>query len=271
MYFGTIRHRRFMPRPHAFTYGICMPLLDVDRLPELMRVSRLTSYNRWNWASFDERDHFGDPACRLRARLRASALAAGLELPDGPIYLLTQLRYGGYVFNPISMYYCYDADGTLRHVLAEVNNTYGGRHLYWLSPRDRHESRSFRATAQKVLYVSPFMRAEADYEFVLTSPGELLVAHMNVTPSADPTARARIMDATLTLTYRPWTAAAIRATLVRFPLMTTKVIAAIHWQALRLYLHGLPVVRRRVPNGEGERWAVPPAPTADATATKEMR
>lgn len=272
MYVGTIRHRRFTPRPHAFTYSIGMPLLDVDRLPELMRVSRLTSYNRWNLASFDERDHFGDPSRRLRDRVHESARAAGITLPAGPLYLLTHLRYGGYVFNPISIFYSYDEGGTLRHVLAEVNNTYGGRHLYWLSPRAGHDARSFRATAAKVLYVSPFMQAEADYEFVLTPPGESLMTHMNVTPSADPTPAARIMDATLTLTCRPWTAATIRSTLLRFPLMTTQVTAAIHWQALRLYLGGVPVVPRRAPNGEGERWAQDAGSNAAAAvAARETR
>jgi DUF1365 family protein len=258
VYVGTIRHRRFTPRRHAFTYPLSMSLLDIDQLPDLMRVSRLTSYNRWNWASYDERDHFGDPAQSLRERLRESARAAGQSLPDGPVFLLTHLRVCGYVFNPISLFYCYDRRGTLCRVLAEVNNTYGGRQLYWLSP-ETGGSRPFRATAEKTLYVSPFMQIDADYQFVLTPPGDRLVAHMNVTPSADPRVRGRIMDATLALAYRPWTAAAIRAALARFPLMTAQVIAAIHWQALRLYLGGVPVVPRRVANGEGERWASSPA------------
>jgi DUF1365 family protein len=273
LYVGAIRHRRFAPRPHAFTYSIGMPLLDIDRLPDAMRVSRLTSYNHWNWASFDERDHFGDPSRRLRDRLHDGAQAEGVTLPDGPVFLLTHLRYGGYVFNPISIFYCYDGAGTLRLVLAEVNNTYGGRHLYWLSPREADTSHRFRATAAKVLYVSPFMDVSADYEFILTPPGDSLVAHMNVTASADVPERQRIMDATLTLTYQPWTASTIRSALMRFPLMTTKVIAAIHWQALRLYLGGLPVVPRRVPNGEGERWAqdAESGSRAAAIPAKEMR
>ena len=253
LYVGTIRHRRFSPRPHEFTYSLFMALLDIDRLPEAMSVSPLTSYNRWNWAAFHDRDHLGDPARSLRERLQADAAAVGASVPDGPILLLTHLRYAGYVFNPISLFYCHDPSGGLRTVLAEVNNTYGGRQTYWLSRDDRHTAGPFRAMAPKSLYVSPFMRVENDYEFVLTPPGETLMAHMNVTPSES--GSARLFDATLQLQHQPWTARTIRAALVRFPLMTAKVIAAIHFEALRLYFKGVPVVPRLVPSGVGERQA----------------
>lgn len=252
LYVGTIRHRRFSPRPHEFTYSLFMALLDIDRLPEAMAVSRLTSYNRWNWVAFHDRDHLGDPGRSLRERLRADAAAAGTSLPDGRILLLTHLRYAGYVFNPISLFYCHDRSGELCTVLAEVNNTYGGRHAYWLSP-ERHVGGPFRAMVPKSLYVSPFMHAANDYEFVLTPPGPTLMAHMNVTPSESRS--ARLFDATLQLQYQPWTASTIRAALMRFPLMTAKVIAAIHFEALRLYVKGVPVVPRLVPSGVGERQA----------------
>jgi DUF1365 family protein len=128
-------------------------------------------------------------------------------------------------------------------VLAEVNNTYGGRRLYWL--HGTSASGPLRATTPKTLYVSPFMELEMDYEFVLTEPHATLVAHMNVTRAADAeggTRGAKMLDATLLLSYRPWTAGEIRSALLRFPVMTAKVTAAIHWQALRLYLKGLPVI-----------------------------
>lgn len=241
LYVGTIRHRRFAPTPHRFQYSLFMAFLDIDRLPAAMDVSRLTSYNRWNWAAFDERDHFGDPQRPLRERLDAIARAAGEALPRGPIYLLTHLRYAGYVFNPISLFYCYDEGGVLRLVLAEVNNTYGGRRLYWLRPAG-DTSRVFRAVAAKSLYVSPFMDFDVDYGFVLTPPGPTLVAHMNVTRQHQAlSGRGRLFDATLTLDRQPWTSRSIRHALLRFPWMTAKVIAAIHWEALRLRLKGLAV------------------------------
>jgi DUF1365 family protein len=127
-------------------------------------------------------------------------------------------------------------------VLADVSNTYDGRQQYWLRPQDDAALR-FRATAAKSLAVSPFMESQVDYEFVLTTPGPTLVAHMNVVRRPfTRSGRDRLFDATLTLERQPWTAAAMRAALVRFPWMTAKVMAAIHWEALRLRLKGVPVI-----------------------------
>lgn len=250
LYVGTIRHRRFAPRPHQFEYRLFMVLLDVEGIEQAMAASRLTSYNSWNWASFHDRDHVGDASQPLRARLEASAAAAGLYLPDGPILLLTHLRYAGYIFNPISLYYCFDREGAVRCVLADVRNTYGGRRFYWLRPEDAAAHR-FRAVAGKSLYVSPFMEPGVSYEFLLTPPGKTLVAHMNVDRRRDdassvPGTGDRLFDATLSLERRPWTASAIRRALLRFPWMTAKVTAAIHFEALRLRLKGLPVVPRPI-------------------------
>ena len=217
-----------------------MALLDIDRIPEAMSVSRLTGYNRRRWVAFHDADHIGDPARPLRDRVMASARDGGVTLPDGPIHLLTHLRYAGYIFNPISLYYCYDADGRLRRVLADVRNTYGGRKAYWLTPADGNERR-LRARTAKSLYVSPFMTFDVDYEFLLTPPGETLVAHMNVLPSDEGRRRA-IFDATLSLRRTPWTARSLRHALLRHPFMTAKVIGAIHWEALRLRRRKLPIV-----------------------------
>lgn len=236
---GTVRHRRFEPKRHAFAYPIFMALLDIDRIPELMRVSRLTSYNRWNWAAFDERDHFGDPSRPLRERLQEDASANGLHLPSGPIYLLTHLRYLGYGFNPVSFFYCFERDGSLPMVLAEVNNTFGETHNYWLTGSEEatgpRSPRSRRFVTPKVFHVSPFNPLNQSYEWVLTPPGRRTVVHMNTIE------RDRLlMDATLALNWRPWSAPEIHRALVRFPFVTGKVIAAIHFEALRLYLKGVP-------------------------------
>jgi DUF1365 family protein len=248
LFVGTLRHRRFTPVAHAFTYPLFMALLDIDRLSELMRVSAVTSYNRWNWASFDDRDHVGDPRRPLRDRLVVDATRHGVELPDGPIFLLTHLRYLGYCFNPVSFFYCFDRAEQLRMVLAEVSNTFGGTHNYWLRPDPA--SNTFRATATKSLYVSPFMPVDLEYTFAFTPPTGRLVAHMA-------TSQAGLVgfDATLSLERRPWNASEIRRVLVRYPAMTTTVMAGIHWQALRLWWKGVPVVRRLTGDGVGERAA----------------
>ena len=149
VYTGWLRHRRTSPVTHVFRYPLFMVLLDVDRLPELLGRSRLTGYNRWAWASFHEADHFGDPRMPLRQRLALDAAVHGHALPDGPVYLLTHLRYLGYCFNPVSFFYCFDRAEHLHVVLAEVRNTFGGTHHYWLRPAAARST--FRATAAKSL------------------------------------------------------------------------------------------------------------------------
>ncbi len=240
LYVGTLRHRRFRPASHEFTYPVFMAMLDIDRLPELMKVSPFTSYNRWNWASFCERDHFGDPRLPLRERLRTDAAARGLTLPGGRIFLLTHLRYLGYCFNPVSFYYCYGAGGAPEMVLAEVNNTFGETFNYWLhAGNERPSARAKRYETGKVFHVSPFMGLGLTYTWIFTPPGERLVAHMNTLEDGQ-----IFFDATLALERRPWEARCLHGTLARFPWMTAKVVAAIHWEALRLWGKGVPLVPR---------------------------
>lgn len=238
IYSGTLRHRRFAPRRHAFTYTVFLAWLDIDRIPETMAQTRWSGYNRFHWASFEERDHFGDARLRLRQRVEADARERGITLPDGPIYLLTHLRYLGYCFNPISLYYCYDRAGRVQTVLAEVNSTFGESRNYWLSTGNRQpSSNALRYRCPKSMHVSPFLGMQMDYEFVLTEPGEGLVAHMNTSEAG----ASPIFDATLTLRHEPWTPRNVLRALLRHPWMTAKVILAIHWQALRLWLKRVPV------------------------------
>jgi DUF1365 family protein len=240
LYSGTLRHRRFQPVSHEFTYKLFMAWLDIDCMPELMAQAPWTSYNRFNWASFEERDHFGDPQRSLRERVEHDAQDHGVPLPDGPIFLLTHLRYLGYCFNPISYFFCYDRSGHLDTVLAEVNSTFGESRNYWLSPKNQTPSaNALHYRCAKTMHVSPFMGMDLDYEFVLTEPGDRLVAHMN-TIEQRPGAQ-RFFDATLTLDWQPWNSRNVGRALLRHPCMTAKVIGAIHWQALRLFLKRVPV------------------------------
>ena len=235
IYSGTLRHRRFQPVAHEFSYGIFMAFLDIDRIPELMKVSPFASYNRFNWATFAECDHFGDQSQTLRRRLTIDAAEHGIELDGGPIFLLTHLRYLGYNFNPISLFYCYSQNGNLQTILAEVNSTFGETHNYWLNHTNRTDA-NHRYRCEKSMHVSPFMRMNLDYTFALTQPAETLVAHMETIEDG-----SSFFDATLSLRRQPWSAPALHRALIAHPWMTAKVIAAIHWQALRLYLKKAPV------------------------------
>ena len=233
LYIGRLRHRRFLPKEHQFSYPLFMVLLDVDRIPEAMSRSVWSSYNRFNWASFFDRDHTGDPRLPLRERLRADASARELELPDGPIFLLTHLRYLGYCFNPISFFYCYDRTGHLQLAMAEVHNTFGESRNYWLS-------NPLHSLTRKTMHVSPFMGMEQEYAFRLSEPGARLTAHMEVLDRTLTPGRT-YFDATLMLERRPWDAAGLLAMLLRHPWMSARVIFGIHWKALRLYLKKVPV------------------------------
>ncbi|HUR33729.1 MAG TPA: DUF1365 domain-containing protein [Vicinamibacterales bacterium] len=267
---GWLRHRRTAPVGHTFTYPLFMVLLDVDRIAELMAVSRFTGYNRWNWASFHESDHFGDHSAPLRQRLARAAADRGIALPDGPIYLLTHLRYLGLCFNPVSFFYCHDRTGTLRLILAEVNNTFGGTHNYWLAPdaavgprpvsTSAHQPQTttvFRATASKAFHVSPFMPADMHYAFAFSQSGSRLVAHMALARSSAGEV-PHAFDATLSLARVPWTGDAIARALLRHPLMTATVVGGIHWEALRLWWKGLAVVPQAAAVDVSIQVAVPP-------------
>ena len=262
LYVGTLRHRRFAPRDHSFEYPVFLSFLDIDRLPELLALSPFSSYNRWNLTAYYERDHFGDPQLSLRRRLELNAARRGLQLPDGKIFLLTHLRYLGYVFNPVSFFYLYDRHENLRMILAEVNNTFGESHNYWLTPAESRPSNNARCyTTQKEMHVSPFMDMDLSYDWIFTEPSRQLVVHMNTVAKGN-----AFFDATLNLEHRPWTRRELHRVLRQYPFITLRVIAAIHWQAFQLWRKHLPVYTRpsrRKPgpaaNLQFERPAVTPA------------
>jgi DUF1365 family protein len=235
IYAGTLRHRRLRPRPNNFTYPIFMAFLDIDKLPELVEVSPLASYNSRNAISYQERDHFGDPTMPLRARLQLDAMKAGVPVDlGGSAFLLTHLRTFGYNFNPVSFYYLY-TDASFTSVMAEVNNTFGETQNYWLTEQDEAPAgTSRRYRFRKNFHVSPFMAMEQSYDWTFTAPGDdLIVQSMNFE------AGELVFDSTLKLERREWTRRELHRAIAQFPFMTLRVIAAIHWQAVRLMLKGM--------------------------------
>ena len=240
LYHGWLDHRRLAPRRHEFRYRLFMAYLDLAELDEVFRGRWLWSTRRAALARFDRRDHLGDPAQPLDDSVRALVAERTGRRPDGPIRLLTHLRHFGYVFNPVSFYYCFDRTGrTVESVVAEVNNTpWGERHCYVL-PQDTQSSGELRARSAKAMHVSPFNPMTLRYDWQLHTPGEALAVHMTLRP-AEGAAAAPIFGATLALRRVPITGASLAGTLLRFPWITAKVIAAIHAEALRLWLKGTP-------------------------------
>ena len=240
LYIGTVRHRRFLPKAHAFTYPLFMALLDLDRLDELMAISPFLSRNRFNWASFDDRDHFGESSRPIRERFRESAEAQGFTFPDGQVFLLTHLRYWGYCFNPVCFLYAYDSEGKLALLGAEVMNTpWKERIVYWMdpaSPKARAGEGAWSFDVAKAMHVSPFMPMDLRYRWAFTAPGEGLSVHMALSRGPD-----FLFDADLDLARREWNRASLHRTLLRYPWVTLKVISAIHWEALWLWIKRVPV------------------------------
>ena len=241
IYHGWLRHRRHAPRPHVFRYRIMQLLLDLDELDTVFDRRWLWSVNRRNLAEFRRSDYLGDLGQPLADAVRDRVELALGRRPAGPVRLLTHLRYAGYVFTPVSFYYCYEADGTrLDSIVAEITNTpWRERHQYVLPVATAQASgRALSWDLDKQFHVSPFLPMDCRYRWRFTRPEQDLHVHMQVWREDQ-----RAFDADLVMRRRPLDGRGLARMLVAFPLMTASVITAIHWQALRLWLKGNPVHR----------------------------
>jgi DUF1365 family protein len=239
LYAGLVTHRRRRPRRHSLRYRVLQGLFDLDELPGLERRLRLFGHNRAAPFSFHDRDH-GDGSGDLRGWVGRQLEAAGLSGPWGGVQVLCMPRVLGYVFNPLSVYFCRDRTGALAAIVYEVNNTFGERHAYVL-PAQAGEA-VVRQHCQKAFYVSPFMPMELCYDFRITPPGAGVVVAVSAGDAEGP-----VLDACFAGQRRPFTDAALLAALATYPAMTLKVIVAIHWEALKLWVGGLRLIPRRRP------------------------
>jgi DUF1365 family protein len=230
LYTGSIVHARATPAENVFRYPLSFFVLDLDELPELERRLRLFSVNRRNVVTLQDRDHFDDDGRSVKEKAIAFARAGGVDLPDDArVLMLAQLRVLGYVFNPVSFYWCYGANGELACMIAELNNTFGER-LPELLPGG-----SLRYEHEKRLHVSPFMPLEQRYRYAFSEPAERVHARIDVLEGEERPLRATLTGAREELTNRT-----LGRALLRYPLMPVQVIGRIHWQALKLW-------RKRVP------------------------
>jgi DUF1365 family protein len=225
-------------------------LLDLDELDVVFRGRWLWSVGSRNLAEFRRADYLGPIELPLREAVCRSVEQATGVRPDGPIRLLTHVRYAGHIFNPVSFYYCYASDGTtLQCVVAEITNTpWQERHAYVLPLEQAlKEGRALKWTFDKSFHVSPFVPMNRAYEWRLTAPADELQVHMDVLNQGQSE-----FQATLDLRRLPLSAAALRRVLWRFPLMTCQVVWGIYWQALRLWAKGNPVYRHPRAAGESQ-------------------
>lgn len=233
IYKGRVSHQRHVPRAHAFTYSLFMMYVDLDELPTLFNKHSLWAVNKPNVASFHRNDHHGKDM-PLVDSIRALVLEQTGEKPEGPVRLLTHFRYFGYVFNPLSMYFCFDTSGEkVTHIVAEVMNTpWKEQHCYVLSNDQRDQVIS--ANHNKEFHVSPFMNMDMEYHWSIHTPDE----HMKISIE-NKSDNKTIFDANMYLKKIEFTSANLRSVLINFPLMTLKVTAMIHFEALKLWIKGI--------------------------------
>ena len=253
VYFGEVMHRRLGAVRHRFTYRVFSILVDLDRLDALGRRLKLFSYNRGNIFSFQDRDHGARDGTPLRPWVERHLSAAGLDQAlGGRIRLLCFPRLWGYVFNPLSVFFCEAPDGRLAAILYEVSNTFGERHCY-LEPVTPSAGGVIEQACAKRFYVSPFIELEGDYRFRVQPPDATLMIAIRQ--------RARdgqTLHAILSGTAAPFDDRTLLRALLAYPLMTFKIMAAIHWEALRLWRKGAKFQTRPAPapgeitNGPGQ-------------------
>ncbi len=234
---GRVRHQRLRPTPHGFDYPTWFLLLPLRSLRE--RPDATLRRNRRGWVSFHDADH-GDGRADCLAWVDALLHAEGINDAQGEVWLHTYPRLLGFAFKPVSFWYCHRGDGTLAAVVAEVNNTFGGRHCYLLAGPGLAFGREL--AARKVFHVSPFCQVEGGYRFrfMRTGLGSADGQGRTVARIEHDDAQGPLLLTSVSGELAPLTPARLRQALWRMPLLTLGVVARIHWQALRLLVKRVP-------------------------------
>jgi uncharacterized protein len=234
LYRADVMHARLKPFGHRFNYKVFNILVDIADLKSADKQSAFFSINRFNLLSFHERDHAGKDSTSLKSYIDELLANAGLTSPPSRVLLLCYPRLLGFVFNPISVYFCYNDNENLVACIYEVRNTFGQRHTYVAKVEDGELSDAgLRQTRTKLFHVSPFVGMVAAYEFRVLPPGDKVRVRILETENGEP-----LLSATIIGARKPLTSATIIAECIRAPLMTLKVVAGIHYEALKLWLKG---------------------------------
>jgi hypothetical protein len=243
LYPGLVTHARMRPRAHRFAYRVFNLLIDLDRLAEADRLTPFFRIGRFSMLSFHPKDHGAQDGSDLAAHARGLLAAAGIAEPPARIVLLCYPRLLGFVFNPISVYFASDAAGELTGVIYEVRNTFGDMHAYVapVRPGELGEA-GLRQERDKLFYVSPFMDMPMRYHFRLRPPDETVAVRILETDADGP-----VLAALFHGHRRELTSATVVSQCLRFPLMTVKVVAGIHYEAAKLWLKGMRFFSRPKP------------------------
>ena len=240
LYVGSVAHRRLRPGTHRLRYRVFAFLIDIDELPALADGLRLFSIGRFNLFGFFRRDHLFEKSRDLRDEIEEILRSAGLGSEGGAIRLLTMPRILGYGFNPLSIFFCHRPDGALHAILYEVHNTFGQRHCY-LFPVNGG-SGTLAHACSKQFYVSPFMPMDMAYAFRIQPPADAFKISISVGDHDGTT-----LIATQHLTRRDLDDASLMRVFLTHPLLTLKVIAGIHYEALLIWIKGVGLQLRPPP------------------------
>ena len=235
LYVGAVVHLRLRPKRHKLRYGAFWLLVDIDRLDECAGRLRTLSRNRFNLFALFDRDYGDDPALSLRQQVDAVLSRGERGEADGRTLLLTMPRVLGYAFNPLSVFFCYRPDGRLSTIVYEVHNTFGERHRYVLAA-DSGQGPELTQSCDKTFHVSPFLGMAMTYVFSLRPPDERIAIAIEGRDG-----EGAVIRAALSGTRRDLSDAALLRLFFGMPLLTFKVIAAIHWEALRMWIKGFRV------------------------------
>lgn len=243
LFMGWVGHRRFKPREHSFRYRVFMCYFDLDELDAVLQLSPFWSRKAFALARFKRRDYLdGENGDLKTAVLKTVNSRLGMNL-DGPVRMLTNLRYFGYIMNPLTIYYCFDKQQHLRALLLEVTNTpWGERHHYALACDP--DNTELRTNFTKEFHVSPFHDMNIEYEWRSNLPEQLITVYMRNLRShkaSEGSAKELIFDASLNLERRALSASCLNKVLLAYPFMTLKVFISIYWQAIKLLFKRMPI------------------------------
>lgn len=243
-------HQRMRPLGHRFAYSVFSIRLDIDRLDEAHRLSRLFSVDRFNLLSFHQADHTDERDLPLRGYVERLLGSLGADAEAERIVLVAYPRVLGWVFNPIAIYYVYGRDDALRTMIYEVRNTFGERHSYVCPLTEEERSPAgIRQSCDKIFHVSPFMPMAMRYHFRMSEPGETIRWRILETDADGP-----VLAATFSGTARPLSTRAILAAVLRIPHLTLKILGGIHWEALKLWIKGARYISRPSPPPAASLW-----------------